>query len=194
MSEHESWWEEWGDPLIDAGMALWNYNESQDANEQQSQDLQAGYQQANPWSMYQPAMGAGLVNLLADPSRITETPGYQFAYDQGLQALFAKQAATGQRMSGRAMTETMQYGQGLASQMYNQEMDRYASLAGANQGSTGNIGGQQAALTDQANFNQGYFLNQLFNTGNTASTSPTDQGTGGTLNLYNNDPGNIASP
>jgi hypothetical protein len=141
-------------------MALWNYNESQDANEQQSQDLQAGYQQANPWSMYQPAMGAGLVNLLADPSRITETPGYQFAYDQGLQALFAKQAATGQRMSGRAMTETMQYGQGLASQMYNQEMDRYASLAGANQGSTGNIGGQQAALTDQANFNQGYFKGQ----------------------------------
>lgn len=177
--EDESWWDLWGEDVLGAGISLYNYNESQDAISQQSQDLQAGYQQANPWSQYQPAMGAGLMNLLADPSRITETPGYQFAYDQGLQSLFAKQASTGQRMSGRAMTETMQYGQGLASQMYNQEMDRYAQLAGAHQGSTGNIGGQQAALTDQASFNQGYFLNQLFNTGSGSTTSPTQQGTTG---------------
>jgi hypothetical protein len=177
------WWDEYGSDVLNAGLQLYNYDQSQDAIKDSQQAVEQGFQRQNPWAQYQPAMGTGLVNLLADPSRITETPGYQFAYDQGLQALFAKQAATGQRLSGRALTETMQYGQGLASQMYNQEMSRYAQLAGATTPTTGGIatGQAQSQLGQQSAFNQGYFLNQLFQP-NTRSTSPTQQGSTTTQN------------
>lgn len=164
---------------IDYFKLLWDsyqYEESQDAIKDSKEDVRQGFQMQNPWSQYQPAMGAGLLSLLADPSRITQTPGYQFSYDQGLQALMAKQAATGNRFSGRALKESMAFGQGLASQIYNQELNRYAQLAGATQPISGGIETGQALsqLGQQGAFNQGYFFNKLFENaaGSTPNTSP----------------------
>ena len=175
-----SWWDDWGSDLFEAGVSIYDYDQGQDAIDDSQDIIQEGFQQQNPWAQYQPAMGAGLMQILSDPSMITQTPGYQFAYDQGLQALGAKHASSGNRYSGRALTEAMQYGQGLASQMYNQEVNRYASYAGA---TTPNVGGietaqNQSALNQQESFNTGYFLNNLLNNFSGNQTSVTDQGPG----------------
>ncbi len=164
------WWQ--------AGLDFYNYNQSQDAISDSENDIQEGFQMQNPWSQHQPAMGAGLMQLLANPGSITETPGYQFNYDQGLQALFAKQASTGNRFSGRALNESMQFGQGLASQMYNSEMDRYAKLAGAWNPVEGGVttGEHQSALNQQGSFNQGNFLNSMLANFSNNNTNVASQG------------------
>ena len=173
----DDWWSDWGSDVLGAGLQLYNADQSRDAMNDSRSAIESGLAFDNPWAQHQPAMGAGLVELLANPGRITETPGYQFAYDQGLQALFAKQAATGQRLSGRAQTETMQFGQGLASQMYNQEMNRYASLAGANQATTGGLtaGQNLGQLGQQQSFNEGYLLNNLFSNYNNLLSGSDNQ-------------------
>jgi hypothetical protein len=88
-------------------------------------------------------------------------PGYQFAYDQGLQALQRSQAATG-ITGGGAAKAAEQYGQGLAStnyqQAYNQALQAYGTNQGAAQqalaGQSGvygqNLGAAQNALSGQA--------------------------------------------
>jgi len=174
------WWDEWGEDLFGVGVDLWNQQSSSDAIDSSRDDLEQGFQRQNPWSVYQPMMGAGLMNLLSDPGQVVNTPGYQFAYDQGLQSLFAKQAATGNRFSGGAMVDTMKFGQGLASQMYNQEANRYAQLSGAMQPIQGGntLGQNNSALTQQQSYNQGYFWNNLFNTA-TSAFNPTSTGSGG---------------
>lgn len=158
----------WGD-LLNFGMSTYANTQSQDA-------LQEGFEQQNPWSKNQDAMGQKLMALLNDPSSIRDTPGYQFKLDQGTDAMRAQQAASGNRYSGRAMEEAAQFGTGLADQMYNQEMDRYAKLAGAYQGNTGGIetGMGQSQIGQQQSFNTGYFLNSLF--GNKQQTNVTNQG------------------
>ena len=188
------WWDTYQDDIIGFGLDYYQNQQSNDTTDQQSQDIQAGFVQQNPWSVYQPAMGAGLMNLLQNPGQVTETPGYQFAYDQGLQGLFAKQAATGNRFSGSALTESMQFGQGLASQMWNTEINRYMQMAGATQGNYGGTGADQSAITDQTGTNNGAFLRSIFGTltdyvNNTTGDAPVIPGTGDP-----NDPANIASP
>lgn len=178
---------------LQLGMDVYNYLNSEDAIEDSEADVKQGFQMQNPWSPYQPIMGAGLMQLLADPSSITQTPGYQFAYDQGLQSLFSKQAAAGNRFSGRALTETMQFGQGLAEQIYNSEMDRYAQLAGATNPIQGGIttGENLSQLGQQGSFNKGNFWNNFINGTyfNSNDTSVTDQGVPDVDSSYNtNDP------
>jgi hypothetical protein len=148
-----------GQSILDIGLGIMSGNaidKSQDA-------IEAGFEKQNPWSVHQPAMGTTLMELLSDPSKISETPGYQFAFDQGLDALHATQAARGGRFSGRAMEEAQQFGSGLASQMWNQEMNRYASLAGANQPITGGVtmGQDLSALNQADNYNQGYAITNI---------------------------------
>ncbi len=167
---------------VKLGLDLYNYNEQDKTLETQSEQLQEGFQQQNPWAAYQPMFAGGLMSMLSNPGQITQTPGYQFAYDQGLQGLFAKHASTGNRFSGRALTEAMQFGQGLASQMYNSEIDRMGRFAGAGAPITGGVttGQNQAQLTSQGAFDQAYFWNNLFNDfsggNNSAAPSVTNQG------------------
>ena len=98
-----------------------------------------------------------------------QTPGYQFALGQGLQALDRGAAARGNLLTGGTMEAEQQYGQGLASQTYQQTFNnaltqyqqaynqfqqgqantynRLAGLAGTGQVSAGQLGqeGGQAA-------------------------------------------------
>lgn len=174
-----------GSNIVDMGLGILNYTQSQNAIDDQRSDIQAGFNQQNPWASQQKKYGQKLDSLLSDPSSIRDTPGYQFQLDQGTAALEARQAQSGNRFSGRALTEATTFGQGLASQMYNQEINRYMELAGVgpNQGGTG---ASMSALTDQENFNQGYFWNNLFdNMGSNNATSVTDQG--GWQDPYNED-------
>ena len=167
---------------VNAGL---NFYSSSRANKKSEENIKDGFQQQNAWAQYQPEFAKGLMALLQNPGMITQTPGYQFAYDQGLQGMFAKQASTGNRFSGRALEETMRYGQGLASQMYNDEMSRYMTLSGATQGVTGGtaMGQDLSSINQQQSYNQGYFMNTLFDNLRGNGTSVTAQGTS---NPYDN--------
>jgi hypothetical protein len=101
------------------------------------------------------------------------TPGYQFAFDQGLQALQRSQAATG-ITGGAAAKAAEQYGQGLAStnyqQAYNNALQSYNTNQGAAQqalaGQSGvygqNLGAALQALSGQQGV-YGMNLNRIAN-------------------------------
>jgi len=69
-----------------------------------------------------------LNNLLRDPSKVQQTAGYQFALDQGNQSINRSAAAKGMLNSGNVLAELAKYGQGMASQQYDAETNRLASL------------------------------------------------------------------
>jgi hypothetical protein len=71
------------------------------------------------------------------------SPGYQFAMDQGTQAVQGSVAARNGLNSGAAMTELTRFGQGLANQEYGNYYNRLSGLAGtglAAAGAQGDIG------------------------------------------------------
>lgn len=70
-------------------------------------------------------------------AQLTNTPGYQFALNQGQQALDRSQAARGMLNSGNAMVEAQQFGQGLASQQLANERAALANIAGLGQPALG---------------------------------------------------------
>lgn len=74
--------------------------------------------------------GTRLKDLMSDPSKITQTPGYQFAVGQGTQAINRSAAARGQLGGGGVLAELAKYGQGMASQEYGKEVDRLSNLMG----------------------------------------------------------------
>lgn len=65
------------------------------------------------------------------------SPNYQFALQQGTQAVNSSAAAEGQVMSGANQTALENYGQGLASQQFNNYMSQLLSLAGIGQSAAG---------------------------------------------------------
>ncbi|MDT1061196.1 hypothetical protein RM190_04945 [Paracoccus sp. CPCC 101403] len=72
-----------------------------------------------------------------------ETPGYQFQFDQGTDAVNALAGARGGLRSGRTMQELNTFGQGIANQEYGNYLNRLSGLtnmgtgAAANQASAG---------------------------------------------------------
>ena len=93
------------------------------------------------------------------------TPGYQFTLGQGLQALDRGAAARGNLLTGGTMQAEQQYGQGLASQTYQQAYNQFqqgqantynrlAGLAGTGQTAAQTLGQQgQSAANTNANIN-----------------------------------------
>ena len=77
--------------------------------------------------------GNKLNELLQNPSSITSTPGYQFAYNQGLEAVNRTAAAKGQLGSGNRLYDLTKFGQGLASQTYNNTVSQLTNLLNRNQ-------------------------------------------------------------
>lgn len=139
--------------------------------------LQAGQSAVNTLSGLTSTPGQGLLQNY--PGQFTaptaeqaqQTPGYQFTLGQGLQALDRGAAARGNLLTGGTMQAEQQYGQGLASQTYQQTFNnaltqyqnaynqfnqgqantynRLAGLAGTGQVSANQLAssGQQAANT-----------------------------------------------
>jgi len=95
---------------------------NQISNEQRNvtQNVQAG----SDFSGYQNT----LQDLLRDPSKVQQTAGYKFAFDQGNQAINRSAAKAGMLNSGNALAELAKYGQGMASQQYDTEANRLAGL------------------------------------------------------------------
>ena len=70
-------------------------------------------------------------------SSFTESPGYQFRFDEGLRAARYGQNAGGYLDSGRGLKELTQYGQGVASQDYQSYINNLMGLSGMGQASAG---------------------------------------------------------
>lgn len=75
-----------------------------------------------------------------DFSGFTQSPDYQFAYDQGIQALDRSASARGALGSGGQQADLMKFGQGLATQNYGNYYGRLAQMAGFGQTSAQNLG------------------------------------------------------
>jgi len=91
-------------------------------------------ERANPF--YQAGLGgqeAYLYNLGLGPRPqgymgFQQTPGFQFAFDQGTQAVNAMAGARGGLQSGRTLQDLNRFGQGLANQEFGGYMNRLAGL------------------------------------------------------------------
>lgn len=152
----------WGAALVAAGSAYAANKQAKGAKEAAklgNQGAQAGIdEQRRQFDIFQgniqPYLGAGtdaLSQLQAlnagDYSGFNESPDYRFAYDQGLQALDRSAAAGGALYSGGADADRIAFGQGLASQQYNNYYNKISDLARLGQNSAVGAGslGQSSA-------------------------------------------------
>ena len=113
-----------------------------------------------------PYFDIGLSNLRqlqalnsGDFSSFQQSPDYQFRFDQGMQALDRSAAARGALNAGGSDADRIAYGQGMASQAYNDYYNKLFNLASMGQqagaagvGVASNIGGylQQGAAAQGA--------------------------------------------
>jgi hypothetical protein len=67
----------------------------------------------------------GPLNAPFNPANLAQTPGYQFALQQGTQALTDQATATGGVGGGNTLKALLGYGQGLASTTYQQQLQDY---------------------------------------------------------------------
>lgn len=113
--------------LLDVGKGaygLYSANEMSNAAKQASQT-------GDPYGPYRPAAALQLSQLSANPSSVTGVPGYQFGYDQGLQALQRSMASRGYTGSGNMALALQRYGTDYATKFLGDEENRLAGLAGA---------------------------------------------------------------
>lgn len=89
------------------------------------------YNDANPFASEAKKYQSSLSDLLNNPGSMTSNPMYQFAFDQGMEAINRTAAAKGQLGSGNRLADLTKYGQGLASQNFFNLADLYSTLSGA---------------------------------------------------------------
>ena len=141
------------------------------------------------------AMLGGMYGLNADGSNsgakpdysaFYNSPDYQFALQQGQQAQDRSAAARGSLYSGQHTADSIQFGQGLASQQFGNYYNRLAGLAGVGQSAANQLGaaGQNMANNiGQANmWNAGNQMNSIYDKAN-ANSNMWNQvaGVGGNL-------------
>lgn len=111
-----------------------------------------------------------------DYSAFFDSPDYQFALQQGQQGVDRDAAARGALYSGGHTADVLKFGQGLASQQFNNYTNRLASLAGVGQTAANELGayGQNTAnsignlMTNAGNARASSFLQQGRIAGQTA--------------------------
>lgn len=135
-----------------------------------------------PWTY----AGTGATKTLADSlglngaegnaravSAFQTSPGYQFQFDQGLQALNRSAAARGLLTSGNNTIDLVKLGQGLANQDYGNWQSKVGGLSQLGLSAAGGETGRQNTL---ANLDYGYGTGQAgiwSNLGNSVSNSIT---------------------
>ena len=83
----------------------------------------SGTQTSNPYEQR-------LQQLVNDPNSISDSNAYKFRFNQGQQALERGAAAKGMLNSGNTLAALAQYGQGMASDEYGNEVSRLGALSG----------------------------------------------------------------
>lgn len=121
------------------------------------------------WNMYntnradlEPWRTAG-TNALSSYAKQVNTPfqkspGYQFAFDEGVSAMDRSAAASGRLNSGAHSKALTRYGKGMADQEYGNYLNRLASLSGVGQTATNsmvNLGQNTAANVGNNTINAG---------------------------------------
>lgn len=87
----------------------------------------------------------GTAQQTAAQQGFQNSPGYQFALNQGLNAINADAAAKGQTLSGNTMEGINNYAQGTASQQYNNYVNQLQNLASGGLSAAGGAGTAQLA-------------------------------------------------
>lgn len=95
--------------------------------------------------------GSGAPDAAAMQAALEQTPGYQFALDQGLKSVQSAQASQGLARSGSAIKGAEQYAEGLASNTYQQQLQNYMKLLSGGQDAAGTLA--QAGLQSQQQAN-----------------------------------------
>jgi len=100
-----------------------------------------------PWREAGESALGTIQNVLADPSRVTSMPGYQFGLEQGTQALERGAAARGRQLSGAQLNALQRYGQDYAGSQFQNYLNPYFQMAGLGQTAVGGTtqAGMQAA-------------------------------------------------
>lgn len=111
-------------PLLNAAAAYYGGRGQEDA-------YRAAAEAADPFRQYRPAFAQRLEELYSDPNAILNNPAYKFRMEQGMNAINANRAAQGMFDSGGTALELQKYGQGMASQEWENEVGRLARLSGA---------------------------------------------------------------
>ena len=146
-----------------------------------SSNAQAAATAADPFSSQRGQYQGMLSNLMKNPSAVTQTPGYQFNFDMGEQALQRQEAASGNLNSGTADINAVQSGQNYATSTFNQYEQMLAQLSGATSGNTGAAASAlQSGLNSSSSAGSGLFgslLNSagsLFGLGGNGSQSTSE--------------------
>lgn len=148
-------------------------------------------------SDFAPWLSAGMTGLedlqamLQPGYDITTSPGYQFRFQQGLDALNNILSAKGMRDSGSALKAATEYGQNMGANEYNDQWNRLAQLAGMGSGPVqmqGQLANQYASnmgnLLMQGGANQANAINAQYTGAGNTLTNITDMA-GNTMMLNN---------
>lgn len=113
-------------------------NMRRDIYEQNREDMKpyraAGYGALDAQSSL---LGLGEGGMDQAMETLRDTPGYQFARDEGMRGVERSQAAKGMALSGNTLKALQDRGTSLAEQTYGNRLNQFASLAGTGQSATG---------------------------------------------------------
>jgi hypothetical protein len=109
-----------------------------------------------PWQQAGASAIGSLSDMLKPGYDHTTSPGYQFRFNEGQRAVDSSGAARGQLMSGGTLKDLARFGQGIASDDFNQQFNRTASVAQGGQQANTTLGqlGANAATNIGNNFMQ----------------------------------------
>ena len=95
-------------------------------------------------------LGLGPQGMQGAQSALAATPGYQFARNQGLDAILNKRSALGGVLGGNTLKELDTFGTGLADQTYQSSINNLLRLLGGGQNAAAGLGGFGAGFANQA--------------------------------------------
>lgn len=146
---------------IAAGGSIYAANQAADASQaasdaaiaEQRRQFNTAQQNMAPWlrtgesALNRLASLYGLGDGTPNYDWFKQSPGYQFALNQGLQGLDRSAAARGSLYSGGHNADVLHYAEGLASQNFNNYANRLAGIAGVGQTTATGLGalGQRSA-------------------------------------------------
>lgn len=131
-----------GSGALGAGASIFGASQSAKAAREAARAQQAMYDQQRadlaPWR----EAGASALTRLAGTvdTPFQTSPGYQFAFDEGMRAVQDSAAARGRLNSGATWQALNRYGQGVANQEFGNWQNRLAALAGVGQSATTQTG------------------------------------------------------
>lgn len=122
--------------LAGLGLEAYDYLQTQDTARESAQEAQQAAQAGigttqqylDPFAAAGRTGTQGYLELLQDPSKVTQDPGYQFQLQEGQKALERSAAAKGSLLSGQTLVDITKYGQDYASTAYDQALRRNLAL------------------------------------------------------------------